>query len=352
MGENTKIEWAHHTINFWWGCEKVSEGCANCYAESMSSRFGDLWGKTKPRRLINSAVETALRLNAKAEKDAIRQRVFSQSMSDIFETDHGQPIINMNGERLYVDGDDNIPMTLTHMRSIAFNIIDKTPHLDWLLVTKRPENITRMWPAYFPGGYIPEAGAMNQQGPRSNVWLLTSVENQEQADKRIPELLKCRDLAPVLGLSCEPLLGPVDLTEDENYLNPECWGDCACDSAYGYDAGCRRHGGDGTLERHLDWVIAGGESGNGARPMHPGWAQSLRDQCQSADVPFFFKQWGEYCDERSLENLPCGVLAPEATLPFTPEDLCPMYRVGKQRAGRILDGRTHNEFPLALVHRP
>lgn len=324
MGENTKVEWADHTINFWWGCNKKSEGCANCYAESFSKRFGDLWGQNKPRRLIDGAVQMAIRLNAKAEKQGVRYRVFSGSMSDFFETDHGQPIIDGKGDDVFIDDQGLHPMKLTNLREIAFNVIDKTPNLDWLLVTKRPENIRSMWPEG------PWSCGTKKEGDqyRTNVWLLTSVENQEQSDKRIPELLKCRDLAPVLGLSCEPLLGPVDLTHrlgtllpSEHSLEPANW-----------------------VHQGLDWVICGGESGNKARPMRPEWARSLRDQCQTTGVPFFFKQWGEFlppCQEQyRLVHF---------SLPghwFDADHLS--SRVGKKEAGRLLDGVEWNEFPKRM----
>jgi protein gp37 len=171
---------------------------------------------------------------------------------------------------------------LDRMRRRLFALIDATSNLDWLLLTKRPENILSMW----PDCAIEPCETLHSDG-RKNVWLGTSVENQEYADKRIPALIQCRDLSPVLFLSCEPLLGSLDL----NFVrdNPP-----------------------------IDWVIVGGESGPNARPSHPDWFRSIRDQCSAAGVPFHFKQWGEFDEHQK--------------------------RVGKKAAGRLLDGEEHGHF--------
>ena len=199
---------------------------------------------------------------------------------------------------------------MSDVRQRLFALIDATPNLDWLLLTKRPENISGML-------FDPES--LNGHKYRKNCWLGVSVENQEYADKRIPELLKCRDLSPVLFLSCEPLLGPVDLVYPES-LYPN--GPERCCS--GHECGCLGLPIDPPAYLHesfggVDWVIAGGESGPEARPTDPEWFRSIRDQCKACSVPFLFKQWGEHD-----ENL---------------------HRVGKSRAGRMLDGELHDEFP-------
>ncbi len=222
---------------------------------------------------------------------------------------------------------DRLPVR--QARSRLFDTIDATPNLDWLLVTKRPENIRNMW----PGGYLMGGGAPPMLCRRPNVWLLTSVEDQETADRRVPELLKCRDLAPVLGLSIEPLLGPIDLKripapicDTLDVLNGERIDGgtgCICD---GFDP--------------IDWVIVGGESGPHARPMDPRWVVSLRDQCIGAGVPFFFKQWGEF-RTTTLDEAEDG----DPRIVAVGEDNWPMTRVGKKEAGRLLDGREWSEFP-------
>lgn len=332
MAENSGIEWTDHTINLWWGCEKVSPGCKNCYAETLSKRFADdIWGKNKPRRYIKSAIKDAHRLNRKAEREGVRYKVFAQSMSDVFE-DHDGPIVDTEWLSLWIcpachvrrDGAipevqktgpicnacDLVmhPLAMPDLRRDLFATIDATPNLDWLILTKRPENIRKMWPKIDHQGHCWHL---------NNVWLGTSVENQEQADKRIPELLKCRDLSPVLWLSCEPLLGLVELSLDG-----------------------------------IDWVIAGGESGSNARPSHPDWFRSLRDQCQAAGVPFFFKQHGEWLHEsQDFSGIDMTRFNQQPNRYFFgwEEDDSSSVLVGKKKAGRILDGRTWDEFP-ELTH--
>lgn len=238
MGSNTKIEWCDATFNPWWGCVKVSPGCKNCYAETLSNRFGsNFWGPEGDRRFFSDKHwNKPLKWNRKAEKLGIRHKVFCGSMCDVFE-----------------DRED-----LEESRVRLFNLINHTRQLDWLLLTKRPENILRML----------ERDAIGSFGV--NVWLGTSVENQEQADIRIPELLNIP--AKVRFLSCEPLLEEIDL---EYPLRIIGWDEDAYENIEG--AG-------------VDWVIVGGESGPRKRSFNPDWARSIRDQCKEAGIPFFMKQ--------------------------------------------------------------
>jgi protein gp37 len=298
MAENSKIEWTDHTFNPWMGCTKVSPACANCYAErDFDHRYGKVkWGNAGTRVLTSDANwQKPMAWNRTAESLGIRYRVFCASLADVFEDWQG-PIMSPGsnpvilGKEFRASKGDN-RMTMDDVRLQLFDLIDRTPNLDWLLLTKRPENIERMW-------FDPDS--LNGFPHRKNVWLGTSVENQEFADKRIPELLKCRDLSPVLFLSCEPLTGPVNITriaEENGFASP---------------------GVDG-----IDWVITGGESGPNARPADPEWFRSLRDQCEAAGVPFHFKQWGEFGADQ--------------------------VRVGKKNAGRLLDGMTHDGLPIVSV---
>lgn len=235
--KNTNIEWCDHTVNFWWGCTKVSPACAACYAQALAkifSRGRATWGPEGARWLReNRALDELLKLDASAEKRGVRERVFINSMSDTFE-----------------DRDD-----LNQARTALWLAVYGVSNLDIILLTKRPENVMKMVPAHWATDWP------------VHVWIGTTVENQEMADFRIPELLSIP--AKVRFLSCEPLLGPVDLTK--NAPNP-----------FGF------------FEEDIHWVICGGESGPQARPMHPDWARSLRDQCKAAGVPFMFKQWGEW----------------------------------------------------------
>lgn len=333
--KNSSIEWTDHTFNPWIGCQKVSPACKHCYAETQVNRFGGDFSKV--RRITTDAYwKQPLKWNREAEKSGTRPRVFCASLADVFEDWKG-PIHDHNGNRLANDFNgafrpiQRLDVSLTSMNDVRkrlFSLIDQTPYLDWLLLTKRPENIERFW-------FDPDS--LSGFPRRSNVWLGTTVENQEQANKRIPALLKCRDLSPAIFLSCEPLLGPVD-------LRSALWLE---DQYCGLRTDTYPH-----KKRPIDWVIVGGESGHEARPMHPDWARDLRDQCHAAGVAFHFKQWGEWapCSEVDPEDM-C-----EARIDQSGRDVTDspglhsdkdefMDRVGKKAAGRLLDGREWNEVP-------
>jgi protein gp37 len=334
MAENSKIEWTTHTFNPWIGCTKVSPACKNCYAErDFDHHYRKVkWGPHGTRVITSDANwRKPLAWNRKAAEDGIRPRVFCASLADVFEDWQG-PIKHSNGRTMlvsygdggkhavyegqstYPGGLDWVDMRMSDVRHRLFDLIDATPNLDWLLLTKRPENILSMWDD-MPRGFPHKS--------RSNVWLGTSVENQEWADKRIPELLKCRELSPVLFLSCEPLVGPVDL----GFLDP-----CDHPRMSHRDVGCWMD---------IDWVITGGESGPGSRPCDPGWFRSLRDQCAAASVPFHFKQWGEWGPEDTATPAQVN----NATFHIYPGGER-VFRVGKKNAGRLLDGRTHDDFHI------
>jgi protein gp37 len=259
MSENSVIGWTHHTFNGWWGCFKVSPGCQNCYAEAFSKRTGhDIWGppKTTSRRLFGDKHwSEPLKWNADAEKAGERRRVFGFSMADVFE-DH--PDVWDARQRLW-------------------DLIEETPALDWLLLTKRPENVMGMVPMDW-----------TEHGFPLNVWLGTSVENQDAADERIPHLLATP--AAVRFLSCEPLLGPVNLSKVCMGKRPGQLGefDQYIDAVDGWHIDGMGFG--RRLQRGLDWVIVGGESGPGHREMQMPWLVNLTHQCRDADVPVYVKQ--------------------------------------------------------------
>lgn len=328
MGENSEISWTHHTFNPWLGCTKVASGCQHCYADIlMDQRYGKVkWGPHGTRVLTSPGNwAKPLKWNRVAEHAGVRARVFCASLADVFEdwgtkeihTHHGHVAVAEHGGTMCMDD----------VRQRLFALIDATPHLDWLLLTKRPENIQRMWelPVLHPGAI----GSY-----RKNVWIGTSIAVQEDADKNIPALLKCRDLAPVLFLSVEPLLGPVDLEIISDAVSVcdlyPLRGLASCGDAVG-------------PHPKIDWVIVGGESGPNARPMHPDWARSIRDQCVSAGVPFHFKQHGEWLpwDDASL--------ADRGSKPVHNFDDNRSVRVGKHAAGRLLDGRAWDEFPSTMI---
>jgi protein gp37 len=264
VGENTQIEWTDHTFSPWWGCTRVSPGCRHCYAETMAARFGTKWGNGAPRRFFEDKHwAKPVGWNTKAEKAGRPALVFCASMADVFE-----------------DNDD-----LLEQRYRLWDLIAATPWLVWQLLTKRPENVERLVPYSW----------MAEQWP-TNVWVGTSVEDQKRADERVPVLLRIP--AAVRFLSCEPLLGAVDVSRwladvetcqrcNGSASVPVPGGGKACPDCYDDPNGQ----GACTVQR-IQWVIAGGESGRGARPMHPKWATSLRDQCADVGVPFLFKQMG------------------------------------------------------------
>jgi protein gp37 len=269
MGRNSSIEWTHHTFNPWWGCAKVSPGCAHCYAETLTRRFGGaIWGRTGERRLFNERHwSEPQRWNSKAEQSGTRCRVFCASMADVFEDRR-----ELDRERLKL-----------------WALIERTKSLDWLLLTKRPDVALRLNP-------------WGEQWP-DNVWLGTSVENQEWADIRIPQLLALP--AKTRFLSCEPLLGALNLR--------------------GYTKG-----------KTIHWIIVGGESGYGARPMNPNWVRSLRDFAAREEIAFHFKQWGNFAPVKRLTPQQRGYTFPQG-----------IAMILRQKAlnGRTLDGKTYDGVP-------
>lgn len=320
MAENSKIEWTDHTFNPWTGCTKVSPGCDHCYAESWSKRAGDKvgkWGPGAPRVRTNKAnwrkpVQWEKNAAKFFEQHGRRQRVFCSSLADVF--------------------DNEVPSS---WRYDLFNLILSTPSLDWLLLTKRIGNAARMIDEVLPESMKSLPPEHPLAWPWPNVWLGATITSQAEADRDIQKLLAVP--ARVRFLSMEPLLGPVDLTSIRQLLEGES-----------YTEGnvlVRKS----TLERgadrpSVDWVIVGGESGPGARPMHPGWARSLRDQCQAAGVPFLFKQWGEWIPAgQSAAARVANGFAPIKE--FQHLDGWRMQRIGKKAAGRLLDGVEHNGFP-------
>lgn len=310
MGENTSIEWAHHTFNPWSGCAKVSAGCANCYAASLppSMRRGAEWGKGRDRVFASEAyLRQPLAWNRAAQKAGERHRVFCASTADVFE-----------------DRED-----LHDARMRLFMLIEETPHLDWLLLTKRP-HVARRYKDIFRS--------------MPNAWIGASVEDQEAADARIPILLQIP--ARVRFLSMEPLLGWVNLTTILDHSGAH--------NVSVINALRGTHGTGGglwTAREKIDWVIVGGESGRRARPMHPDWARSVRDQCVAAGVPFFLKQFGEWRPMARQAQPVCpasGNAASGRYLSYPSHDFGDVMveKVGKKVAGRILDGRTWDQIPL------
>jgi len=262
MAENSLISWTTHTFNPWRGCAKVSAGCKHCYAEHLvAKRQGlPLWGIDAERKIAaESTWKEPRRWNRLAAQAGERHRVFCSSLADVFEP----------------------RADLADARRRLFRLIEETPALDWLLLTKRPESMAQL---------AVEAGWLRAWP--SNVWAGTTVEHQAAAEERIPRLLGVP--ARVRFLSCEPLLEPLNLESipaNLPRLSGPGWSDYLNPLA---GRGCDPQSGEFLEDTYprISWVIAGGESGPGARLFDLGWARSIRDQCKGAGVAFFFKQVG------------------------------------------------------------
>ena len=345
----SKIEWTNESWNPIVGCSKVSAGCENCYAEKMAHRLAMI-GKTQP---IYSQVETdqspygwnskTVFVESALEKPLHwkkPRRIFVCSMGDLFHESVPDAWI-----------DD------------VFNIASLCDQHTFQILTKRPERMAEYIDClnqdtqYRANVLDLDAVDVDDRWPLPNVWLGVTAENQVTADERIPVLLKIP--AAKRFVSVEPMLSAVDLTkcriDVERTLNAFS-GRLAYDNEYPHTHGgiSDRKGGDASI----DWVICGGESGPGARPMHPDWARSLRDQCKDAGVPFFFKQWGAWLDfnhmdnsidafdaERRLDNHPDAYRSHIFHIGKILGYNMKVYRTGKKIAGRLLDGVEHNEYP-------
>lgn len=304
MSDNTKIEWCDSTFNPWIGCSEISPACDNCYAREFAARFGMAeWGPGKPRHRTSPANwKKPLQWDRQhAEffaEHGRRRRVFCASLADVF--------------------DNEVPAA---WRAELFALIGQTPHLDWLLLTKRIGNVLDMVGI----GNWPENAALG----------FTAV-NQEEVERDWPKARACRMALPLLYLfvSIEPMLAPINLLsvnragDDWTYCDDVLTGFRASKVGGVYDG------------RRIDWVIVGFESGTHARPGSPQWVRSLRDQCAAAGTPFMFKQWGEWAPyDRGQTN--SALLASPGSLDE------PMQRFGKTLSGRLLDGVDHNGFPEA-----
>ncbi len=321
MADKTGIEWANATWNPVTGCAKVSAGCKNCYAEREWPRMTKLVPAYAGREF------TDVRTHADRLDQPLRwkkpRKIFVNSMSDLFH------------EAVPDDFIDYVFVIMAIADHHVFQILTKRPErmLEYFSAKDRLEHIKEA--AHRIHGDIDEEYIVSRW-PLPNVWLGVSVENQEAADERIPLLL--RTPASVRWVSAEPLLGPVIL--------PECTGDHRC----------KLDGIDGHSELPLggiNWVVVGGESGPKARPMHPQWARSLRDQCAAAGAPFLFKQWGEFGPvgptHHVSQDVHRDVLVAADGMPVigdkNPRGTWTMRRVGKKTAGRLLDDVQHDGYP-------
>lgn len=352
----SKIEWTDATWNPIVGCSIVSPGCTNCYAMRMAARLEAMGtlphyvGMTK--RVNGNAVWTGKVALApdKVLMEPLRRKkptmYFVNSMGDLFHEDVPDEWIDRVFAAMALCPQHTFQV-LTKRSARMRDYCSQPDHvgrLADLIVSMRTDNI--------PVGPLPHLHGGARWWPLANVWLGVSAERQQEADARIPDLLATP--AAVRFVSAEPLLGPIDLTS----LRPRH------DVRLGLLDALRgqQHSMKGTsFRRGLDWVIVGGESGRDARPMHPDWPRSIRDQCAAAGVPFFFKQWGAWAlfadgdgdpDQRlahrndwMLVDHDGGLDAPDDRWPSREDGECAMLRVNKKTAGRLLDGREHNDMP-------
>ncbi|MHB1869623.1 MAG: phage Gp37/Gp68 family protein [Steroidobacteraceae bacterium] len=305
MAEQSGISWCDATFNPWIGCTRVSPACAHCYAERWAARFGRVEWDGPPVRTSATNWRQPLAWNTNAVRLGRGLRVFCASLGDVF--DNAAP---------------------DAWRADLWALIQATPALTWLLLTKRIGNVQRMLPPAW------------LERPLPNVWLGATVVNQEEADRDIPKLIAVPAAAHFV--SCEPLLGPIDF--DHEWLEAEYFGHADdCDDEFcALNADEHSCAGQVLSQPSINWVIVGGESGPEARPMHPEWVRAIRDQCVDARVPFHFKQWGEWapnclCDSRNAHQI---TKRPE------PGKMGVMFRCGTRRAGRELDGKAWTEFPV------
>lgn len=313
--QNSTIEWTDKTWNPVTGCTKVSQGCKNCYAEKIYERFN---GKGSFRNV--TCHSDRLTQPLKWKKPA---RIFVNSMSDLFHED--------------------VPFAFI---DLVFAVMKQCQQHTFQILTKRPERMNE-WYNYRPNFFSKLDNAVLEMmdkydgfhsqlcyiqndriegWPLPNVWIGVSAENQETANERLPYLNMIP--ATVKFVSAEPLLGPIDFEK-------------ALGDSLKWHAG--------GLKNCISWVITGGESGPGARPVHPDWIISIRDQCAADYVPFFFKQWGNYLPHCQLEGYLPNLVKASAEVkfpsPHNPSKMNTYYRIGKTKAGNLLNGKQYLEFP-------
>tara|TARA_Y100000310_G_C20642762_1_gene794886 strand:+ start:219 stop:1424 length:1206 start_codon:yes stop_codon:yes gene_type:complete len=337
MGDKTKIEWTDATWNPIRGCSRVSEGCRNCYAETVANRFS---GEGQPYEGLiarggqwNGKITVVDHVMDQPLRWRRPRRVFVNSMSDLFhENVHDQVI-------------DRVFAVMALAPNHTFQVLTKRPErmLDYFFRVS-PQRIANAAPSRVS---LERCASLLEEicsrWPLPNVWLGVSVEDQTTADERIPILLQTP--AAVRWISAEPLLGPIDLEHIQwpgkhkvDVLRRGAW------DLPGWVQGFTNHS---DLEG-LDWVVVGGESGSDARPMNPDWVRTARDQCEAAGTPFLFKQWGEWAPAEFPAWPENADYMTEAGTGHYFDDRQWMERIGKKKAGRLLDGRTWDQYPASV----
>jgi protein gp37 len=353
MADKSKIEWTDATWNPIRGCSRVSEGCRNCYAERTAARFSGPGQPYEGVAFPSGGRAVDLKIESLATGGKSRgwtgdvqfipellnrpprwkrpRKIFVNSMSDLF---HEKVPLKWIAEIFNVMASATADCGKNHKH------VEECwcgPSHTYQILTKRPQRMAEVLgqlPEYFSEHFSGDSPCnLAFEGtngwPLSNVWLGVSVEDQKTADERIPLLLQTP--AAVRWVSYEPALGPVDFSHIHFHNTVEI------DSLTGNHGVWRPLG--GRSDAKLNWIVVGGESGPGARPAHPNWFRTARDQCRAADVPFFFKQWGEWVPAQSPG------LTLSRTYIGTMKDGALMLRVGKKRAGHLLDGEVWQQFP-------
>ena len=304
----TKIEWTDETWNLVTGCSKISEGCRNCYAERIDRRFQTNHPGLEWLPWTKQNAGQNVRLHPERLEQPLHwqkpRRVFVCSMGDLFH--------------------DQVP---DEFIAKVFGIMQSAPQHIFQVLTKRAKPMME-WIDWFSNEWLDRGAYQSQYG---HVWLGISAEDQPTFDKRVALLLQTPAAARFVSL--EPLLGPIDMSHVVRHIRADLRGNEVV-----WDE-----------KSLLDWVIVGGESGPGARPMHPDWVRSIRDQCQAAGVPFFFKQWGAWApcaDVIDVVDGPDISTKSKRWYELPPgQGSAGMCRVGKKRAGSELEGRTWEEVP-------
>jgi protein gp37 len=373
MGDNSGIEWTDATWNPIVGCSLVSPGCTNCYAMKMAARI-DKMARSNHAKLHQELGVDAPPFThhyAGLTQASKAGAVWTGQVALAPEHILAQPLHWKRPRRIFVNsmGDlfhESVPDEWIDQ---AFAVMALSPHHTFQVLTKRSkrmrEYIMRQdergrWPAMDRAAIIAVAGRFNTPAldlrngwPLPNVWLGVSAEDQARADERIPDLLATP--AAVRFVSAEPLLGPVD-------FRSICPSDTQWNALTGIGYACGSSDDCRFSHARLDWIIVGGESGPGARPMHPEWARAIRDQCLTAGVPFFFKQWGEWAPGENADFAPTrsertatwwndawrfSTLTPKQSEELHRDDEPDLYRCGKRRALPLLDGQLHQAMPEA-----
>lgn len=363
MSDKSRIEWCDATINVVYGCTPQSPGCDNCYAVRLAPRLGALTAGTHQDGAWTGKLNIFPERMLQACRWRKPRRIFVNSMGDLFHKD--------------------VPDTALDM---VFAAMALCPRHEFILLTKRPERmrayLTRMSPqhhrqvlertAYVLAGFSDEAQCLaanalngvlshgrNVYWPMQNVILMSTAENQQCFDMRAPEIMALARLGWRTGMSLEPLLGPVDVGPGTIWISRQ-----AKEMARSIDYALAMGGSEPedygpTLPPKLDWIICGGETGPGARPMHPDWVRAVREACVDAGVSFFFKSWGEWGPGRYKPGCQSKVMGassdvawPDGSIGGGTAEQCggpgeSLYHGGKQGTGRHLDGRTWEQFPEA-----